>query len=177
MAVESWHDTDLNSIMKYDVDLLVLGGGMAGLSAGAWAAKQGQTVVLVERAELGGNARHAGFLWTAPTVEALREAVPEGDPKLAERLIEGFGPAIDWVRSLGVEVQPAVRVLRFGRGHQTSILNYLRACELAILESSGCEIILPGEAERLLIEEPAVARLAGLAHAALETAPRSSSRG
>ena len=142
--------------MKEDVDLLVLGGGMAGLSAAAWAARQGRTVVLVEKAELGGNARHAGFLWTAPSVEALREAVPEGDPKLAERLIEGFGPAVDWVRSLGVEVQEAVPVLRFGRGHQTSILNYLRACELAIRESPGCEIILPGEAERLLVEDGAV---------------------
>ena len=142
--------------MNDDVDLLVLGGGMAGLSAAAWAAQQGQKVVLVERAELGGNARHAGFIWTAPSVDALREAVPDGDPRLAERLIEGFGPAVDWVRSLGVEVQPAVSVLRFGRGHQTSILNYLRACELAIRESSGCEIIMPGETERLIVEDGAV---------------------
>src|SRR6266516_622199 len=152
MGAVLWHNTDLNSIVKDQVDLLVLGGGMAGLSAAAWSARQGQTVILVEKAELGGNARHAGFIWTAPSLEALRQAVPEGDPRLAERLIEGFEPAVDWVRSLGVEVQPAVPVLRFGRGHQTSILNYLRGCELAIRESSGCEIILPGEAERLLVE-------------------------
>ena len=156
MTAESWHNPDLNSIMKEDVDLLVLGGGMAGLSAAAWTARQGRTVILVERAELGGNARHAGFIWTAPTVEALREAIPEGDPRLAERLIEGFAPAVDWVRSLGVEVQPSVRVLRFGRGHQISILNYLRACELAILESPGCELILPGEADRLITEDGSV---------------------
>jgi succinate dehydrogenase/fumarate reductase flavoprotein subunit len=148
-----WHTTDLNSVTKQDVDLLVLGGGMAGLSAAAWSARQGRSVVLVEKAELGGNARHAGFIWTAPTLDALREAVPDGDPRLQTRLIEGFAPAVDWVRSLGVEVQPAVSVLRFGRGHQTSILNYLRACELAIRESPGCEILRPAQAEGLLIED------------------------
>jgi succinate dehydrogenase/fumarate reductase flavoprotein subunit len=147
-----WHTIDLNSVVKQDVDLLVLGGGMAGLSAAAWSAQQGRSVVLVEKAELGGNARHAGFIWTAPTLEVLREAVPDGDPRLQARLIEGFAPAVDWVRSLGVEVQPAVEVLRFGRGHQTSILNYLRACELEIRESPGCEILMPAVAERLVIE-------------------------
>ena len=106
MDAAEWHNTDLNSVMKQDVDLLVLGGGMAGLSAAAWSARQGRSVVLVEKAELGGNARHAGFIWTAPTLEALREAVPDGDPRLQERLIKGFAPAVDWVRSLGVEVQP-----------------------------------------------------------------------
>ena len=68
-------------------------------------------------------------------------------------MIDGFGPAVEWVRSLGVEVQPAVSVLRFGRGHQTSILNYLRACELAIREGAGSELILNGEAQRLLLED------------------------
>jgi glycine/D-amino acid oxidase-like deaminating enzyme len=121
---------------------------MAGLSAAAWSVRQGRSVVLVEKGELGGSARLAGFIWTAPSVEVLREAIPDGDPRLGERLIEGFGPAVEWVRSLGVECLPAVEVLRFGRGHQTSILNYLRACELAIRESPGSEIVLQARRER-----------------------------
>ena len=100
-------------------DLLVLGGGMAGLSAAAWSVRQGRSVLLVEKGELGGSALHAGFIWTAPSVDVLREAIPDGDPVLAERLIDDFEPAVEWVRSLGVEGQPAVTVLRFGRGHQT----------------------------------------------------------
>jgi succinate dehydrogenase/fumarate reductase flavoprotein subunit len=129
---------------------------MAGLSAAAWTARQGGSVVLVEKGELGGSAKLAGFIWTAPTVDVLRRAVPNGDPKLQEKLIEGFGPAVEWVRSFGVEAQPAVEVLRFGRGHQTSILNYLRACELALRECDGCEIVIPAETRRLLVEEGSV---------------------
>jgi succinate dehydrogenase/fumarate reductase flavoprotein subunit len=129
---------------------------MAGLSAAAWTARQGGSVVLVEKGELGGSAKLAGFIWTAPSVDALRRAVPDGDPKLQEKLIEGFGPAVEWVRSFGVEAQPAVEVLRFGRGHQTSILNYLRACELALREADGCEIVVPAETRRLLVEDGSV---------------------
>src|SRR5947207_1681157 len=121
---------------------------MAGLSAAAWAARRGASVVLVERGQLGGSALHAGFIWTAPSLEVLRQAVPDGDPQLQEKLIEGFEPAVEWVRSLGVEAQPAVEVLRFGRGHQTSVLNYLRACELAIRDADGCEILVSAEARR-----------------------------
>jgi succinate dehydrogenase/fumarate reductase flavoprotein subunit len=135
-----------------DVDVLVLGGGMAGLSAAAWSVHRGRSVVLVEKGELGGSAARAGFIWTAPTVEALREAIPDGDPQLAERLIEGFGPAVEWVRSMGAEVQPAVTVLRFGRGHQTAILNYFRACELAIRDDPRSDIVMGGDAERLIVE-------------------------
>lgn len=65
---------------------------MAGLSAAAWSVRQGRSVVLVEKGELGGSARLAGFIWTAPSVEVLREAIPDGDSRLGERLIEGFGP-------------------------------------------------------------------------------------
>jgi succinate dehydrogenase/fumarate reductase flavoprotein subunit len=135
------------------VDLLVLGGGMAGLSAAAWSVKQGHSVALVEKGDLGGSALHAGFIWTAPSVEDLRRQIPDGDPQLAETLIAGFEPAVEWVRSLGAEVQPPVTVLRFGRGHQTSLLNYLRACELIVREDPRSEIIQPGGPKRLLIDD------------------------
>jgi succinate dehydrogenase/fumarate reductase flavoprotein subunit len=83
----------------------------------------------------------------------LREQIPDGDPELAAQLIAGFEPALEWVRSLGVEVQPAVTVLRFGRGHQTSILNYLRACELALRDDPRSEILLRAATQRLLVED------------------------
>ena len=126
-----------------EFDLLVLGGGMAGLSAAAWSVRQGRSVLLVEKGELGGSAVNAGFIWTAPSLDVLRTQVPDGDPQLAERLIEDFEPAVDWVRSLDVECQPAVEVLRFGRGHQTTLLNYLRACELIVRDDPRSEILLP----------------------------------
>jgi succinate dehydrogenase/fumarate reductase flavoprotein subunit len=137
-----------------DVDLLVLGGGMAGLSAAAWSVRQGRSVVLVEKApELGGSAARAGFIWSAPTYEVLREQIPDGDPELAARLIEGFDPAVDWVRSLGVEVQDPVTVLRFGRGHQVQMPTYLHACEVLIREEPRSDILLNAETQRLLVED------------------------
>lgn len=142
--------------MSTHVDLLVLGGGMAGLSAAAWSVRNGRSVVLVEKGELGGSAARAGFIWTAPSYEVLREQIPDGDPRLAAQLIAGFEPALEWVRSLGVEVQPAVTVLRFGRGHQTSVLNYLRACELTLRDDPRSEILLRADTQRLLVEDGAV---------------------
>jgi phytoene dehydrogenase-like protein len=44
-------------------DLLVIGAGMAGLTAGAWAARNGARVVVAEHAPtLGGSAAFAGFV-------------------------------------------------------------------------------------------------------------------
>ena len=105
---------------------------MAGLSAAAWSVRQGRSVVLVEKGELGGSAARAGFIWTAPTVEALREAIPDGDPQLAERLIEGFGPAVEWVRSMGAEVQPPSPFCASAAATRRPSSNYFRACELAV---------------------------------------------
>jgi succinate dehydrogenase/fumarate reductase flavoprotein subunit len=136
-----------------DVDLLVLGGGMAGLSAAAWSVREGRSVVLVEKGSLGGTAVHAGFIWTAPTFEALREAVPAGDPRLQRVLIDGFAPAVEWVRSLAVECLPAVTVLRFGQGHQTDMTNYLRACELIVEDDPRSEILARARPESLLTNE------------------------
>jgi len=125
---------------------------MAGLSAAAWTVQRGGSVVLVEKGELGGSAARAGFIWTAPTYEALREAIPDGDPDIGRQLIEGFPSAIEWVRSTGVEVQRPVTVLRFGRGHQVSLPGYLHACEVLIGDDERSELIVGGDATRLLFE-------------------------
>src|SRR5207248_5346104 len=87
-------------------DLLVLGGGMAGLAAAARAAESDARVVVVEKApDIGGSAAMAaGILWTAPDLATLCEVTPRGDPELGRALVEGFEPAIDWVRSMDVSV-------------------------------------------------------------------------
>ena len=48
-------------------DLLVIGGGMAGMSAAGWAAERGARVIVVEKAAaLGGSALlSGGVFWTA----------------------------------------------------------------------------------------------------------------
>src|SRR5439155_17738941 len=87
------------------VDLLVVGGGMAGMSAAARASSDGASVVLVEKgAAIGGSAMYAGFIWTAPTIEVMREVNPEGDPALSAPVVDRYGEAVDWARALGAEV-------------------------------------------------------------------------
>jgi len=120
------------------VDLLVVGAGMAGLTAAAAAAFAGARVLVVEKGDhVGGSAIYAGFAWTAPTYEVLREVNPGGDAALAARLIEGFPGGVEWIRSLGVQCRPAVPVLRFGRGHQFDTNHYLARCEQLVKETGG----------------------------------------
>jgi succinate dehydrogenase/fumarate reductase flavoprotein subunit len=122
----------------HDVDLLVVGGGMAGLTAAAAAATSGARVMLVEKGDhVGGSAVHAGFAWTAPSVEVLREQNPGGDPDLGAALVTGFPGGVEWIRSLGVECRPPVTVLRFGRGHQFDTGHYIARCEQRIRDRSG----------------------------------------
>jgi succinate dehydrogenase/fumarate reductase flavoprotein subunit len=138
-------------------DLLVIGGGMAGLTAGARAARDGAHVVLVERApELGGSMVFASNVWTTPTFEALRAVNPDGDPELGRALIEGFANGVEWIRSVGVHVGPEKQILRYGRGYAVDTSGYLRACE-RILRTAGAEI-LTGAQPRSLIADDGVVR-------------------
>lgn len=137
-------------------DPLVIGGGMAGLTAGAWAARNGARVVVAERAPtLGGSATFAGFVWTTPTFEALRAVNPGGDPELGRVLVDGFVDGVDWVRSVGADCGPAVTVLRYGRGHRVDTNGYIRACE-QILRAAGAEILTGARILSLITGDDAV---------------------
>jgi succinate dehydrogenase/fumarate reductase flavoprotein subunit len=145
----------LTSESRGQIDLLVLGGGMAGISAAAHAARHSASVVLVEKGPaIGGSAAYAGYIHTTPTVEVMREVNPGGDPKLSDKVVEGYDDAIDWVRSLGVHVADPVPVLGYGRGCETDMANYLLACERIVREHG--ELLVSSTAQRLLLEEGAV---------------------
>jgi succinate dehydrogenase/fumarate reductase flavoprotein subunit len=136
------------------VDLLVLGGGIAGLSAAARAAQDGASVVLVEKAPaVGGSAAYAGFLWTAPTVEVMREVNPGGDASLGARVVEWYDDAIDWVRALGVDVKDPVTVLGYGRGRQTDMAALISSCERIVRDAPAGEVLLRTATERLLVDD------------------------
>ncbi len=137
------------------VDLLVFGGGMAGMSAAARAASDGASVIVVEKAPaIGGSAMYAGFIWTAPTVEVMHEVNPDADPALSAQVVERYGEALDWVRSLGVAVADPVVVLGYGRGCATDMANYLLACERLVREHG--ELVIGASARRLCFEQGAV---------------------
>src|SRR3954447_24946128 len=137
------------------IDLLVLGAGMAGLSAAAKAASEGGSVVLVEKGEaIGGSAAYAGFIWTAPTADVMREVNPDGDPALGRRIVEDYDDAIAFVRSLGVHVAEPVTVLGYGRGCATDMANFLLARDRLVRERG--EVLVRSHARELITEDGAV---------------------
>lgn len=133
------------------VDLLVVGGGMTGLTAAAVAARKGLEVVLVEKApEVGGSAAmSSGYMWTAPTLEALQGEDPRADAELGRALADHFLDGMEWVESLGVELTDQITgIYGFGHGYQTDIVKYLARCRSA-LEASGGWISTGVEVQRL----------------------------
>jgi succinate dehydrogenase/fumarate reductase flavoprotein subunit len=140
-------------LVHADVDLLVIGGGLAGLSAAARALEKGLSVVVLEKGPaVGGSALYAGFLWTTPTLEVMSEINPDGDRALCARLVDGYDDAIEWVGSLGVDVKPPVTVLGYGRGVQTDMAGLIAACERRVRDSEHAELLLDTRTERLIVE-------------------------
>jgi succinate dehydrogenase/fumarate reductase flavoprotein subunit len=132
-------------------DLLVIGGGMAGLSAAAAAAQAGAEVTVVEKsARLGGSAAlSAGIVWTAPDFRTLRGVVPGGDPALGEALIAGFWPAVEWVRSTGVSVSERWEgQMGFGSAVRVDIKGLIIALQ-DLIGSAGGHILAGSPARRL----------------------------
>src|SRR5215217_1013987 len=137
------------------IDLLVLGGGMAGLSAAAHACAHGASVVLVEKGPaVGGSAAYAGYIHAPPTLDVMRAVNPGGDAKLAARLVEGLPAGLEWVRSLDVHMAEPVEVLGYSRGCQTDMAGYLLACEWLVREHG--ELLTNATAQSLLVEDGAV---------------------
>ncbi|TMU89712.1 FAD-binding protein [Streptomyces sp. DASNCL29] len=139
-----------------EVDLLIIGAGMAGLTAGARAVHNGLSVTVVEIGEdVGGSALFAGYAWTAPSHDAMDQQNPYGDTALKRALVERFPEGVSWIRSLGVDIKDAQRVLSFGRGHQFDTHQYVATCRQAIRRGGGT-LLLETRAERLVVEDGAV---------------------
>jgi succinate dehydrogenase/fumarate reductase flavoprotein subunit len=136
-----------------EIDLLVIGGGMAGLTAAARAATSGRRVVVIEVADdVGGSARFAGYAWTAPSREVIDVVDPDGDESLRHALVDRFPAGVEWIRTVGVEAKPAVPVLGFGSGHQFDTNHYVDTCRRLVVESGG-QVRLGTTTRRLLLED------------------------
>ncbi|MGW0711542.1 FAD-dependent oxidoreductase [Streptomyces sp. NPDC002643] len=138
------------------VDLLVIGAGMAGLTAGARAVRNGLSVVVVEiSGAVGGSARYAGYAWTAPSHKVMEQHNPGGETSLKQALVDRFEDGIAWIRSTGVVVKDAQPILDFGRGHQFDTHHYVDTCRRIVVEEGG-ELLLSTDTERLLSRDGAV---------------------
>lgn len=142
--------------MENAVDLLVIGAGMAGLTAATRAADRGATVMVVEKSDAtGGSAQFAGYAWTAPTRQIMAEINPHGEESLRNAVVDDFAAGLDWIRGRGVEVGDGVPVLRYGIGHAFDTVQYLDACVREI-KSGGGAVHTGAQVQRLLVEGDAV---------------------
>ncbi|MDZ5621014.1 FAD-binding protein [Nocardioides sp. HM23] len=142
--------------MEPDLDLLVIGGGMGGLTAAANAARNGLSVIVIEiGADVGGSGRYAGYIWTAPTREVMEEQNPGGDRELRELIVDNFAEAVAWIDSSGVRTGQAQRILPFGVGHRFDTNRYVDTCR-KIVEEAGGEVWLRATPSDLLEADGAV---------------------
>jgi succinate dehydrogenase/fumarate reductase flavoprotein subunit len=134
-------------------DVLVVGAGMAGLTAALRATELGQNVVVVEVApQIGGSARISGaFLWTIPSREAFRRACPRGDQELGDLMVDQFETMTEWVRATGIHFSE-MRPVTSGSGHQIDIVGYLNHAARRV-EASGGAVILNAEVDSLVVED------------------------
>lgn len=132
-----------------ECDFLVIGAGMAGLSAAGWAASRGATVVVIEKAEkIGGSAvLSGGMLWTA-TSPGRMNYYGGGDAALGKVVCDAYPMAIAWLRERGIDISEKMNALH-GYGYQIDIIDHLQGC-VALVEQAGGHVILGTDTEHLL---------------------------
>jgi succinate dehydrogenase/fumarate reductase flavoprotein subunit len=138
----------------FQVDILVLGGGMAGLTAGAFAASRGLSVLLVEKAaDIGGTALLSGGGVSCPAdIEIFKAANPGGNPIFADMLVGEYSRLIDWISGLGVDVtapadiETMIGIPAFTRG--VDIARYIALCRVEI-EGTGGFIVTEAHVDAL----------------------------
>lgn len=135
------------------VDFLVLGGGMAGMTAAGRAASAGLRVLVVEKGpEIGGSAvLSGGKLWTAKSMELFEQETPGGDPALRRAMLDMFDDAVDWLRATGVYVADVSYHLHYGKGFDFDVVAYFDRCRM-LVEQNGGWIVRDAVADRLLVE-------------------------
>jgi succinate dehydrogenase/fumarate reductase flavoprotein subunit len=153
-------------------DVLIVGGGMAGLAAGVTAARRGARPLVVEKsAEPGGSAAlSSGIFWTAPDLDTYRVRVPLGDDRIAATVIADFDAAVAEIGDTGVDVTERFNgVMGWGVGHRIDVAAWLASAVDTIRQAGGD--VLCGRAVRRLCREQGRIRGAALADGSVVHAP------
>jgi fumarate reductase flavoprotein subunit len=165
-----------------DYDVVVVGGGFAGLAAACEAADAGASVLIAEgAAKLGGSStlsggivmgagtsvqRNAGISDSAEALcrDYLLFTQASVSPSIARTLAEGTAPAIDWLIGHGVEFldqlvyaaeEPVARSHLTRRGGRGIVRALAAACEKA-----GVDVAVGRRVDRLLVRDGRVAGVA-----------------
>ena len=104
------------------IDVLVLGAGLAGMSAAVTAAQSGARTVLIERAPMigGSAAMSGGYVWSMPSVAALRAADSGEFQRHGHIVIENYPDTIRWLSECSDPISNEQAALA-GRGRRFDI--------------------------------------------------------
>jgi succinate dehydrogenase/fumarate reductase flavoprotein subunit len=138
------------------VDVLVCGGGMAGLCAAASAVEAGAHPLVIEKgANPGGSMlMSGGTIWTAPTMEIMEAWVPGGDRTRQRRLVEGLAPGLEWLDSLGLS-----RTSPISNDRQTGAevdTGQLTAGLIAAIQSGGGTVLTELALESIAVDRDGI---------------------
>ena len=149
MAVTDPGSGGTHAAEVFACDLLVVGAGMAGLTAAAAAASGGAVVLVVERAgDVGGSAvLSSGYLWTLDSLEDFEQVDPGGDRALQAVVLEEFPGLIEHVHATGAPITGRMPVLH-GSGHQIDVAGYFHRC-VRTVESAGGQVLRGASVTRL----------------------------
>jgi succinate dehydrogenase/fumarate reductase flavoprotein subunit len=123
-----------------ECDLLVIGGGMAGMTAAAEAARRGQQVVVIEKSpQIGGAALVSnGYIWTCASVRQLAQF--DDVLPLGRKVVEEYPNVIAWLRSREVELSAPKHYL-LGHGYEIDIPSYVEGCRSSVLDAGGHVVV------------------------------------
>jgi fumarate reductase flavoprotein subunit len=149
-------------------DLIVAGGGMAGLCAAAQARELGADVVVYEKTGRPGGSMllSSGFVWRHTEFDDFRRDCPDGDAALQRLVYDRLDGDLDWLEDLGAPVltretdNPLTTGRRFDPAVLTETLakhvDHLRLSEpLADLPDETAVVLATGgfQADRELVRE------------------------
>jgi succinate dehydrogenase/fumarate reductase flavoprotein subunit len=124
--------------MTEDVDVVVLGAGLAGLSAAVTAATGGARTLVLERAPgIGGSAAiSGGYVWAIEDEAALRREDPGRYQRHGLLVVDGYHDAIAWLSGFASPLTGVERALA-GRGHKFDMPVLLAHLTRALTAAGG----------------------------------------
>ena len=130
-------------------DIIVVGGGPAGLTAALYAARAGKTVAVAERENTGGQIVYSPLVENYPAVPALSGA------DFAQKLTEQ-------VEALGVEIlyDEVTGLSRDGEGFAVQCTSGEQRCKAVVLATGKQDFVTDGE--QVVLIENGTAALSGI---------------
>jgi predicted oxidoreductase len=128
------------TIPVLDCDLLVIGGGMAGMTAAADAADRGLQVVVVEKSDsLGGAAIVSnGYIWTCVSTRQLAQF--DDVLPLGRKVVEEYPDIIAWLRQRDVALSGPKHHL-LGHGYEVDVQSYIDGCRSSVTSAGGYVVV------------------------------------